>query len=86
MHLSGLSALDFLDEVNDMYGVDDVDNVEASVEAETVTVPESILTVSDNILWELVQRIDPLSESDNYEIDLYQEAVDILIHHLATGM
>ena len=69
-----------------MYGVDDVDDVGASVGAETVTVPESILTVSDIILQQLAQRIDPLSESDNYGINLYQEAVDILIHHLATGI
>jgi hypothetical protein len=81
MHSSGLSALDFLDEVDDMYGVDDV---EASVSGpETVTVPESILTVSDAVLQELAQRVSPLSASDNYGIDMYQEAVDILTQHFA---
>ena len=83
MHSSGLSALDFLDEVDDMYGVDDGDLLEASVGAETVTVPESVLTVSDAVLQELAQRVNPLAASDNYGIDIYQEAVDILTHRLA---
>ena len=84
MHSSGLSALDFLDEVDDTYGVDDADDaMEAPLEAETVAVPESVLTFSDAVLRELAQRVNPLSESDNYGIDLYQEAVDILTHHLA---
>ena len=85
MHSSGLSALDFLDEVDDMYGVDGVDDVEASVRGpETVTVPESILIVSDVVLQELAQRVNPLSASDNYGIDIYQEAVDILIQYFGT--
>ena len=85
MHSSGLSALDFLDEVDDMYGVDDMDDVEASVRGpETVTVPESILTVSDAVLQELAQRVNPLSASDNYGIDIYQEAVDMLTQHFGT--
>ena len=84
MHSSGLSALDFLDEVDDTYGVDDADDaMEAPLEAETVAVPESVLTFSDAVLRELAQRVNPLSVSDNYGIDLYQEAVDILTHHLA---
>lgn len=86
MHSSGLSALDFLDEVDETYGIDNVDDVEAeaSAEAETVTVPESVLTVSNAVLRELAQRVNPLAESDNYGIDLYQEAVDVLTHRLAT--
>ena len=64
-----------LDEV-DMYGVDDP---EASVRVETVTVPESVLTVLDAVLQELTQRVNPLAASDNYAIDMYQDAVDILI-------
>ena len=84
MHSSGLSALDFLDEVDDMYGVDDVDDPEASVGVETVTVPESVLTVPDAVLQELTQRVNPLAESDNYGISLYQEAVDLLNHQLST--
>ena len=52
------------------YGVDDVDDaMEAPLEAETVAVPEFILQ-------ELAQRVNPLSESDNYGINLYQEAVE----------
>lgn len=86
LHSSGLSALDFLDDVDETYGIDDVDDMEteANVEAETVTVPESILTVSNAVLRELAQRVNPLAESDNYGIDLYQEAVEILTNHLAT--
>ena len=84
MHSSGLSALDFLDEVDETYGIDHVDDAEANVESETVTVPESILTISDAVLQELAQRVNPLAESDNYGIDLYQEAVDVLTHHLVT--
>ena len=62
VHSSGLSALDFLDKVDDMYGVDDVNDVEASVgAAETVAVPETILTVSDAVLQELARRINFLA-------------------------
>ena len=39
-----------------MDGVDGMDDKEPSVGAETVTVPQSILTVSDTILQELAQR------------------------------
>lgn len=83
MHSSGLSALDFLGDVDETYGVDDVDDAE-TVEAETVTVPESILTISNATLQELAQRVNPLAESDNYGIDFYQEAVEVLTNHLAT--
>ena len=55
-----------------------------SVEAETVTVPESILTISNALLQELAQSVNPLAESDNYGIDLYQAAVEVLTNHLAT--
>ena len=49
---------------------------------QTPTVPESILTISDAVLQELAQGVNPLLASDNnyYGIDIYQEAVDILIH------
>ena len=73
MYSSGLSALDFLDDVHNQYGVDSVDDVPPSVEAEAVVVPESVLTISDDIIQELSQRVNPLAESDNYGIELYQE-------------
>ena len=49
---------------------------------QTLTVPESILTVSDAVL--LAQRVNPLSTSDSYGIDIYQEAVDMLTQHFGT--
>ena len=81
MHSCAVSALDFLDEVDERYAIDDMDDIEAeaSVEAETVTAPEFVLTVSDAVLRELAQRVKPLADSDDYGIDLYQEAVDIHI-------
>ena len=81
MHSSGLSALDFLDEVD---GVDSMEDMSPSMEAEAVVVPESVLTLSDDIIQELSQGVDPLAESDNYGIELYQHVVDILNRHVAT--
>ena len=78
MHSSGLRTLDFMDEADDMYGVDDVDGPGASMGVEIVTVLKSILTVPDTALQELNQRVNPLVASDNYAIDMYKDAVDIL--------
>ena len=74
MHSYALIAPDFLNEVDETYGIDDEDDVEAeaSVEAETVTVPESVLTISEAVLRELAQRVNPLADSDNYGINLMQ--------------
>ena len=55
-----------MDEVDETYGIDHVDDAEA--EASVEPVPESILTVSDAVLQELAQRVNPLAESDNYEL------------------
>lgn len=74
LHQSGLVALDFFDGVDESYGVseeglstDDDDGVE---------IPENTFILRDDNFQELQRRIDPLSASSNYGIDLYLQTLD----------
>lgn len=73
---SGLSALDFFDRVTDNYGVED--GVTPYDDEEGVEVPPCRLNLSEDQLEELKETIDPLSDSDNFEIDLYEGALTFL--------
>ena len=82
MHSSGLSSLDFLDEVDELYGVENSGDVSSVEPAESVAVPETVLSISDATLQQLSQTVHPLAESDNYGIDLYLDAVQVLTRHI----
>lgn len=72
---SGLDALDFLDSVPEDYGVDP-DDTYPTIESE-ITVPESRLHLPDAAV-QALQSINPLSDSNNYAIELYLEGVELL--------
>jgi hypothetical protein len=80
MQRSGLTALDFFDPVDEEeYGVQDegMDSVDSS----TVAVPEGRLQLSSEHLSQLQDNFDPLTESANHGVEVYQEVV-MFVEHL----
>ena len=76
---SGLVALDFMDNVNDSYyGVDTDGPIPPDDNEGTVRVPENNLHFSDEVLSQLRASVDPLAESSNHGIELYEQALSIL--------
>ena len=73
---SGLTALDFFDDVDDTYGID----VDAPVPAqeEHVTVPDVRITLSSENLLRLQRAVNPLAHSDEFGIDLYEQVLCFL--------
>ena len=71
---SGLTALDFFNEVDHYYGIDE-EGPEASDEEGTVVVPELNIQLSPTDYQRLRDHVDPLSPSENYGIDLYEQTV-----------
>ena len=71
---SGLSALDFFDRVMDNYGIEE-DGVTPYDDDEGVEVPRCQLDLSEDQLEELKETVDPLSDSDNFGIELYERAL-----------
>lgn len=77
---SNLPALDFFNNVDSTYGVDE-DVLSTQVAVETVTVPENRLNVTQENLTLLQLHVNPLTESDNFGIDLYEATVTFLETH-----
>ena len=73
----GLHALDFFEEVDEMYGVNE-ENLSSEDDDYTVEVPPSTLSLSDRQLSELRERVDPLAESETFGVELYVETLDFL--------
>ena len=74
LHSSGLASLDFLDK---SYGTED-DLVISSPDDEGVHVPENCLTLTDEHFEELQRGVDWNSASQNYGIELYEQAVGVI--------
>ncbi len=72
---SGLTALDFSEQVSDDYGVDEQGIPMAS---STVNVRESQFALLDEHYDFLRQQVNPMASSENYGIDLYQRALHII--------
>ena len=74
---SRLTALDFFEEVDHSYGIDE-EGPEASDEEGTVIIPELNFQLSPADYRRLCDSVDPLSSSDNYGIDLYEQTVQFI--------
>ncbi len=72
---SGLQALDFFQNVDADYGGVDVPLV---TDANRVQVPQNNVLLTEDEYSRLSQAIDPLSQSPNYGIDLYEQAVQFI--------
>ena len=70
---SGLVAMDFFEQVAENYGVieDGLATDESSTEG--VPIPRSTVELSEEHFQQLKNLVNPLSESTDYGIDLYQE-------------
>ena len=74
---SNIQALDFFEDVDNAYGIDE--NVTWAPNAETtVNVPVTRVNVAPETYALLQAQIDPLAESYNFGIELYESAVRLL--------
>lgn len=72
-----LVAVDFFHHVNEDYGVSNNDPV-PSEEPHQVLIPENRFSIESNEFSDLVEEVNPLSDSDNYGIELYLQAIEKL--------
>ena len=72
---SGLAAVDFFDSVPDDYGTEE-DGVSPD-NSEGVEIPSTSIHLSDEQLQLLQDRVNPLAESDNFGVELYEQVLDI---------
>ena len=75
---SGLVAFDFFESTFDVHDSSSEYSEDENAEAEGITVPATTLNINDEELDELRATVDPLSQSDEYGIDLYQETLQFL--------
>lgn len=78
LHSSGLVALDFFRSIDDNYGSISIEDPVPVGDAESVTVPQLNFVLRAHELNQLVAMHDPLQESNNYGIDLYNSVVELL--------
>lgn len=72
---SGLSALDFFDDVEESeYGFEE-EGLATDEDESRVEVPECRFALEEDHVANLLQTINPLSTSDNYGIELYQQTL-----------
>ena len=72
LHRSGLTALDFLGVVNENYGIEE-DGLTAHEDDEGgVIIPENNFALTDEHMLQLQQQVNPLAESRNHGIELYE--------------
>ena len=74
---SQLTAMDFFDAVDDNYGVDN-EGPEPYDEEGLVTVPQLNFQLHPTDSYQLCHAINPLSSSDSYGIDLYEQTVQFI--------
>ncbi len=75
---SQLIAVDFFDQVDEDYGIDEDGSGPTPDDSEGVSIPRSAVQLSDEEMDELQQAVDPLSDDGNYGINLYQQVVAII--------
>lgn len=75
---SQLIALDFFDHVDSTYGIDEDGPVPSEDDNSVVQIPECSYVLRDSDFTLLQQTIDPLSYSEEYGIDLYEQTLHFL--------
>ena len=76
---TGLVALDFFETTSEEYGIDDSDPIlaESSID-EGVSIPQVNIHLETEQLEQLQDEVNPLQQSDNYGIDIYLKAIEVL--------
>jgi len=77
---SQLTSMDYFEEVDNFYGVDS-DGPEPDDNEGSVVVPQLNFQLEPAALHSLHQRVNPLGHSDNYGIELYEEALQFIHLH-----
>jgi len=79
LRLSGLTALDFFEQVPDSYGVDLEDGlVGDNSDSERVTIPQVSFQLIDKHLELLKHNVNPLDDSVNHGIELYERTLHFI--------
>lgn len=78
---SAIESLDFDEQVDESYGVDPDGPTLSSVN-DNIHIPESTFQVSDESMALLRSQINPLSPSDNYGIELYEQTIQFILSSL----
>ena len=75
---SGLTAMDFFEEIDEDYGIDPDGPTAGDEDQNGIVIPQTTLKFSDadNIL--LSQSVDPLGPSQDFGIDLYERTVALI--------
>ena len=76
---ANLPALDFFDSVDTTYGVDEDELMPVT---EGVHVPENRLNLTPETVAVLQLHVDPLAESENFGVELYESTVAFLETHM----
>ena len=76
-NIQGWQHFDFMDSIDDSYAID-TDGPIPPNDATAVSVPENNLHFSGEVLSQLRENVDPLAESTNHGIELYEQALSIL--------
>ena len=77
---SRMVALDFFDNVNsDYYGVDE-EGLAGDDDDDTVVVPENEFGLTNEQFQQLRQHVNPLADSDNYGIELYEQTIQFILN------
>lgn len=77
---SNHTALDFYEQVNENYGIDEEGM--GTRDDEGVSIPHSTISLSEEQSSQLHQQINPMTDDRNFGIDLYQEVVAFLHDNL----
>ena len=77
LHHSGLTAMDIFEQVEDTYGIDPDELTPLLPESE-VSVPELRISIPLTDLHDLQHQFYPLSNSDNYGIEVYEDVLTFL--------
>jgi len=76
---SGAIALDFFEDVRtDFYGIDE-EGLALDEDPDAVVIPENTFVLTDEQLQELQQNVDPLNESENHGIELYEQTIQFIV-------
>ena len=74
---SGLTAMDIFEQVGDSYGIDPHEITPPLPESQ-MAVPELCISIPSTDLSDLQHQFDPLSSSDNYGIEIYEDVLSFL--------
>ena len=75
----GMPALDYFQPVDNEYGVENAGCCSQIDQSNSISVPEVQVNVTEKMLEVLKQSVDPLGDSNNFRIDLYEIVLNLLM-------